>query len=26
LAGTALGFRVEVGAEYKVGDNWAECH
>jgi DNA polymerase I-like protein with 3'-5' exonuclease and polymerase domains len=26
LAGESLGFRVEVGAEYKVGDNWAECH
>jgi len=26
LAGEALGFRVAVGAEYKVGTNWAECH
>lgn len=26
LAGTALGFRIEVGAEFKVGDTWAECH
>jgi DNA polymerase I-like protein with 3'-5' exonuclease and polymerase domains len=26
LAGKALGVRVEIGAEYKVGDNWAECH
>jgi DNA polymerase I-like protein with 3'-5' exonuclease and polymerase domains len=26
LAGEALGVRVEIGAEYKVGDNWAECH
>ena len=26
LAGESLGFRIEIGAEYKVGDNWAECH
>jgi len=26
LAGDELGLRIEIGAEYKVGDNWAECH
>jgi len=26
LAGEALGVRIEIGAEYKVGSNWAECH
>lgn len=26
LAGDALGLRIEIGAEYKVGNNWAECH
>ena len=26
LAGESLGFRIEIGAEYKIGDNWAECH
>ncbi len=26
LAGDALGFRIEVGAEFKVGNNWADCH
>lgn len=25
-AGVELGFRCPVGAEYKVGRNWAECH
>jgi len=25
-AGIELGFRCPVGAEYKVGRNWAECH
>jgi DNA polymerase I-like protein with 3'-5' exonuclease and polymerase domains len=26
LAGEALGFRIGIDAEYKIGDNWAECH
>jgi len=26
LAGESLGFRIAIGAEYKLGDNWAECH
>ena len=26
LAGEALGLRVAIDSEYKVGDNWAECH
>jgi DNA polymerase I-like protein with 3'-5' exonuclease and polymerase domains len=26
LAGEALGLRIRVDAEYKVGNNWAECH
>lgn len=26
LAGEALGLRIRVDAEYKVGTNWAECH
>jgi DNA polymerase I-like protein with 3'-5' exonuclease and polymerase domains len=26
LAGDALGLRIEIGAEYKIGNNWAECH
>jgi len=26
LAGEALGFRIAIGAEYKVGNSWAECH
>ncbi len=26
LAGNELGVRIEIGAEYKVGSNWAECH
>jgi DNA polymerase I-like protein with 3'-5' exonuclease and polymerase domains len=26
LAGEALGLRIGIGAEYKVGDNWADCH
>lgn len=25
-AGLELGFRCPVGAEYKIGKNWAECH
>lgn len=25
-AGVELGFRCPVGAEYKIGRNWAECH
>lgn len=25
-AGEVLGFRCPVGAEYKIGRNWAECH
>lgn len=25
-AGLELGFRCPVGAEYKIGRNWAECH
>jgi DNA polymerase I-like protein with 3'-5' exonuclease and polymerase domains len=26
LAGEALGLRVAIDSEYKIGDNWAECH
>jgi DNA polymerase I len=26
LAGDALGLRVAIDSEYKIGDNWAECH
>lgn len=26
LAGDALGLRIEIGAEFKIGTNWAECH
>lgn len=26
LAGEALGLRIKVDAEYKIGNNWAECH
>jgi DNA polymerase I-like protein with 3'-5' exonuclease and polymerase domains len=26
LAGEALGLRIAIDSEYKVGDNWAECH
>jgi DNA polymerase I-like protein with 3'-5' exonuclease and polymerase domains len=26
LAGDALGLRIAINSEYKVGDNWAECH
>jgi DNA polymerase I-like protein with 3'-5' exonuclease and polymerase domains len=26
LAGDALGLRIAIDSEYKVGDNWAECH
>ena len=26
LAGEALGLRIEIAAEYKVGNTWAECH
>lgn len=26
LAGDALGLRIAIDSEYKIGDNWAECH
>jgi DNA polymerase I-like protein with 3'-5' exonuclease and polymerase domains len=26
LAGEALGLRIAIDSEFKVGDNWAECH
>lgn len=26
LAGEALGLRIEIAAEYKIGSTWAECH
>ena len=26
LAGDALGLRIEIDSEFKVGSNWAECH
>lgn len=26
LAGEDLGLRIPIAAEYKVGDNWADCH
>ena len=26
LAGESLGLRIKVDAEYKIGNNWAECH